>query len=181
MREEKVDDDFIVLKNAEEFEYHDDYNMRIRKKIQKQSSRFAKISRIEKENKVLRNRICVMESLCGFRNHTYITSSVQCIQKFVRGWILRKDKHIFDASVSQFLNECKSFLQRKKYLRIRKYIILIQSTFRGHICRKTPLCKSIMKNIEHLREINQLEFIVLRLSSVHEFHPTVYTNTIHFN
>ena len=182
MRDYYLNDVVVIDYNMDTVDNYDDlYNTKLRKKMHKNSRRIKKIAFLVEENRFLRNRLDLMETLCGFKQVNYVIKAAMRIQSVVRGWILRKDKHIFDKSVSYFLNRCKGFLQYKSYMRTRKYVILIQSHFRGYMNRKTPLVKSVMNNIKYMREITKLEVLVLRLTSIHDLKHRVHTQTIVIN
>ena len=150
------------LNNASSEEF---YTKQIREKIHKNSIRHEKLTEIKQENILLHQRLTVAETLCGFRKDDYVIYSTIKIQSFIRGWILRLDKANFNAAVNLFLLHCKGFLEKKRYKSIRQKITKIQSVFRGNVIRKTPVGKATKNIIVQMKNIIDLELIVLRMVS----------------
>lgn len=139
------------------------FTRKIRKKIHKNSIRNERFTRMKQENILLHKRLTVAETLCGFCKDEYVIQSTIKIQSLIRGWILRLDKENFNAAVNLFLLNCRGFLEKKRYKTIRQKIIKIQSVFRGNVIRKAPVGKATQNMIMQMKNIIDLELIIMRM------------------
>lgn len=112
----------------------------------------------------VRNRL--LATVCGFSNHPEILRSIVQIQASMRGYLLRKDKEVFDKCVANFISHCRMLVYRTRFVRMKHAIVRMQALCRGRAARNTPLGRAIVRNVEHRQNIEDLEHLVLRISSV---------------
>jgi hypothetical protein len=163
--------DVIVLDDDIRFEHEinamdDIFNQKIRRKMHRNSKKCRLICDLYEQINVLRKQNELMSTLCGFKEFSYIVNAAVAIQSVVRGWILRKDKYVFERSVDLYLCTCRMFLARKHFKDMKKAVIFIQAYYRGFSTRKLALGKAIKLISQHRNEIVQLELLTLRLTSM---------------
>lgn len=113
-----------------------------------------------------RNRL--LATLCGFERWSPVIDAAVRIQSHVRGFLLRRDKRVFDRCVVAFLSQCRMILQRGRYTRIRRATCTIQAYVRGKSARATRCGRMMTRLIESRREIAMLELAILRMRKVRE-------------
>tara|TARA_B100001063_G_C16702360_1_gene523270 strand:+ start:250 stop:819 length:570 start_codon:yes stop_codon:yes gene_type:complete len=111
-----------------------------------------------------RNRL--LATICGLSDHPEILRSIVQIQASMRGYLLRKDKEIFDKSVSTFISQCRMLVYRSRFVRLKYAIVRVQALCRGRAARNMPLGRAIRQLADQRQNIEDLEHIVLRMSSV---------------
>ena len=151
------ENELVVLnfKNKKEEEKEDnDYNKFMRKRLKNNSKRTSKITSIINENKHLKKQNRLLLASCGIKN-TFEKNPIVCIQANIRGWILRKDKNVFDKSVELVLSTCRGYLQRKKFKKLRFCCIKIQKNFRGFKERNTPSGRAMRIILSYRNNIMQ--------------------------
>ena len=110
-------------------------------------------------NLIRRNQ--VLSTMAGTHTFPHVIDAVVKIQARSRGNLLRCDKHIFDHSVNIFLNSCKTFLIRNKFLKMKHAAINIQRIARGHNIRSGPFFRLFKLLMEEREEKIQLELQLL--------------------
>jgi hypothetical protein len=61
------------------------------------------------------------------------------------------------------LNQCRMVVCRRAFVRARQAVSLIQSQFRGHVIRSSPIGAAIRKITELQRDVYSLELLLLRI------------------
>ena len=162
--------DVIVLDDVE-FQHNEDndnelYNNNMRRKLHRNSRKCKRVSELLREVRALRKQNEMMSTLCGLKQFPHILNAAVRIQAFMRGWILRRDKYEFDKSVSIYLRNCRMFLARQRFTRLKNAVLTIQSHFRGFCKRKIPVAKAIVLMSKYKNDIMKLQALTLRLTSM---------------
>ena len=154
-----LDQSVIVLED----EWH---HVAVRRRLHRIAAQYKRMTDQQKELRTLRARAAVTATLCGFERHPHIVHAAVTVQAAARGWILRRDKRIFDESVAAILRAGRALLARRRVRRTRRAIRTLQSRARGTFARRTPIGRALALVSQHRDEIRQLELLTLRLTSM---------------
>ena len=155
--------DFVVIDEYESYDSEEDdivFHENTRIFLRSESDEKVKLSLLRKIEH-LTQRNSVLCTLCGLHVDIHVINSAILIQSYFRGWVLRRDKSIFDHHLSFFINQCKMVVKRNQFLRTKMYCSFIQAHVRGYIQRKSPICISMKRLLECKREIFDLELLLL--------------------
>lgn len=107
-------------------------------------------------------RICVLETLCGFRMDVRILDAATDIQRTTRGHLARRRVHTHDRAVKCIAALLHRHVAKNRMIRLRHRVSTIQAAARGVAVRRTPLGRAISALCSEYRANRELELLVLR-------------------
>jgi hypothetical protein len=156
-----MDEDFVTLESNDTcddtFTEENEQNLRLhqtlRKKLLTRHDKTKHLLNLKQEIALLRKENTLLKTIYGINSCPLIIKDIVHIQARTRGWILRKDKCVFNAAVITFLNWCNMIVQRRKFLSKKHAIIVVQSFNRGKKIRQSTIGRAISRLIYYKRDL----------------------------